>query len=325
MAATREFEKRMCQRAEMWKEEGDWVPLPLATGERYVLILFSGHRRYGDISSWLEWDGRICPIPIDLAVCKKHGNGFDFQLWERLIRARRVVGSHAGPPCETFTEARWIFCPDLPEDKQPRPLRDALDAWGMTDRRPDEVQQVSIGTWLMLIALRISLLVLLYGGCCSLEHPRGPLTQTKRWCVWYSGFIKEILKLRCTQTCTFLQGPLGKAYAKPTRLLLGRMHRLPGQIYASYNPLWRATQVLGGREGRTWRTTAAKEYPVELSRLIANAFLEHSDDLASEGETLEPDGLQEALAHLTKGWDPYLHDAANHQMQSDYNPNVALG
>ena len=325
IAATRQFEKQMCREVCEWEQTDDWIPRPLSLGERYVLVLFSGHRRYGDICSWLEWDGRLRPIPIDLAISKQHGNAFDCHLWERLIRARKVVGAHSGPPCETYTEARWLYCPELPEDKQPRPLRDTCDPWGMTDRRPDEVQQVSIGTWLMLIALRITLLVLLHGGCSSLEHPRGPVPGGRRWCIWHSAFVAEILKLRCTRTCTFMQGPLGKEYAKPTTLLLGRMHRLPGQIFASYQPHWRPTQVLGGRDGSTWKTTAAKAYPSELSRLIANAFLEHSEDLISDGETPEPDGLSEALANLTKGWDPYLQDAQGHMMQSDYNPHVAQG
>ena len=236
-----------------------------------------------------------------------------------------MIGSHCGPPCETYTEARWLVCEDLPADRQPRPLRDVVDPWGLTDRRPDEVQQVSFGTWLMLIALRISLLVLLHGGCCSLEHPRGPLSSSRKWSIWLSGFMKEILNLKCTQICTFLQGPLGRDYAKPTRLLLGRLHQLPGVIYASYQRNWKATQVLGGREGNSWRATAAKEYPVELSRLIATAFLMHSADTESEGEAQDPEGLQQALDHLTHNWDPYHTASSGMMMQGDYNPQVSTG
>ena len=70
VAATRQFEVDMCKRAASWIEMDDWIPRPLAQGQRYVLIFFSGHRRFGDICSWLEWEGNIQPIPIDLAICK---------------------------------------------------------------------------------------------------------------------------------------------------------------------------------------------------------------------------------------------------------------
>ena len=47
----------------------DWVqvPPPLSQGQKYFLVLFSGHRRFGDISSWLQWEGQVIPISIDLA------------------------------------------------------------------------------------------------------------------------------------------------------------------------------------------------------------------------------------------------------------------
>ena len=57
----------------------------------------------------------------------------------------------------------------------------------------------------------------------------------------------------------FLQGPLGQPFAKPTSILAGRVPALPGIIYGLYQPRWKPTERLGGKEsnGTAWRTAKA--------------------------------------------------------------------
>eukprot|EP00438_Fugacium_kawagutii_P008299 Skav206322 [mRNA] locus=scaffold1420:111633:116027:+ [translate_table: standard] len=108
MAEIRGWEPRRLEAAHGWQPSFDWVPRPFSRGEAYALILFSGHRRDGDIATWLSHFGHLTPICVDLAVHHEAGNVMRDQPWVQLIRARRVKAAHAGPPCETYTLARWI-------------------------------------------------------------------------------------------------------------------------------------------------------------------------------------------------------------------------
>ena len=84
-----------------WNPAYDYVPYPMSDQTKFLLILFSGHRREGDIASWLHGREGLQAIPIDVAIDPHYGNVLDAKLWVDLIRARRVIGTQAGPPCET--------------------------------------------------------------------------------------------------------------------------------------------------------------------------------------------------------------------------------
>ena len=101
------LEQKIRNEVPMWRPNFDWIPRPLVQDQKYFLIFFSGHRRYGDIASWLHWDARLTPIAIDLAIDSVVGDVLENGLWQRLIVARKVAGGHGGPPCETYSAARW--------------------------------------------------------------------------------------------------------------------------------------------------------------------------------------------------------------------------
>ena len=100
-------EAEIKQEANQWRPHHDWVPRPLATGEKFFLNLFSGHRRDENPTSRLHWDGRVVPISVDFGGDGEAGDALQLDLWVRLIAASKVIGAHAGPPCETHTAARW--------------------------------------------------------------------------------------------------------------------------------------------------------------------------------------------------------------------------
>ena len=68
------LECRLKDEIKLWTADFNWVPRPMATGEKFFLVFFSGHRRWGDISSWFHWEGTVTPVAIDLAVSKNHGD-----------------------------------------------------------------------------------------------------------------------------------------------------------------------------------------------------------------------------------------------------------
>lgn len=54
------LEKQLKNDADRWQPNCAWIPKPLVQDQKYFLIFFSGHRRWGDIASWmivdaLEW------------------------------------------------------------------------------------------------------------------------------------------------------------------------------------------------------------------------------------------------------------------------------
>ena len=263
---TAAFEQRRCREVLEWSPNFDWVPRPLSHGQKYFLILFSGHRRIGDMASWFHWNTNIQPICIDRAIHEKHGNVMNEDHWMAMARARRLVGGHAGPPCETYSAARW-----LPTEGGifPRSLRTSQDPWGCDYRQLHEVWQGHVGTILMLAAIRILTWIYVYGGSISLEHPRGEHDSPMKWSIWESGFLKQLLLAADAKLITFLQGPLGQNFPKPTTLFAARLPDLAPQIFSQYDLQWRPTETLGGKANGVWRTSKAKVYPEKLCRALA--------------------------------------------------------
>ena len=315
--ATCELEQNLNCRNVGWQPNYDWVPHPLSCGTRYFLIFFSGHRRFADIASWMTWQGDVQPLCLDLAIDAQYGDVMQDQLWRRLIAARRVAGAHAAPPCETYTLARWL---EVKDATAPRPLRDSASPWGKDDLTLAEVTQCHVGTVLMLRALQLLLLVYCHGGSISLEHPKGANNENGRWTIWDSAFMKQLLLLPQVFRIDFIQGPLGQPFTKPTSMLVGRLEHFAWRLYSHYQPNWRPSEWLGGKEkgGRAWRTAKAKAYPPAMCKVIAEAHLEFASQLGTEGFEQEPEELAEAVKALNPGFDPYLKAAKGATMTSDY-------
>ena len=142
--------------------------------------------------------------------------------------------------------------------------------------------------------------------------------------MWKSGYVKRLLQGCDFKTITFLQGPLGRPYAKPTTFLVARMPDLAFAIFREYQPFWRPTQVLGGRnaDGKTWATSAAKEYPQKLCQIMATEFLRYHDVIQTHGHCEFPDELQIAIDSLTS-WDPYMTGVSD-QMRADYDMKASV-
>ena len=313
---TRVFEQQMHDRAKQWLPCDEFVPPPFADRVVYALILFSGHRRWSDIGSWLSWDGTLCPICVDLAIDQTWGNILSDAHWIDLIRGGRIVAGHAGPPCETYSLARWL---EWEGSLFPRPLRTGQDPWGRYQRTLKEIVQCSVGTTLMLQALKLLLLIHLHGGCWTLEHPRGPATSDHQWGIWLSGFVAEIRTICEVDLLTMLQGPLGQPFPKPTCLLYGRLSQLPAKIYSFYDRSWRPKTFLGGRDESGWKTAAAKAYPARLCQALAESYIEFAQGAKFESNVPVSAEAEQAILHLTGHWDPYMPDAKGGTMAADYH------
>ena len=116
------------------------IPHPCAK-ERIFLHVFSGRRREGDLQFFMEKlydqlcaDGTtLCVVSLDLIIDQQWGNvrqETTQTFWLEGVRAGWVCGALCGPPCETWSQARFV---DAATDQQPlprhgpRPLRDIFE------------------------------------------------------------------------------------------------------------------------------------------------------------------------------------------------------
>ena len=154
----------------------------------------------------------------------------------------------------------------------------------------------------------------------QLGAPKGPQRQfTEMVCM----VLRLCARASEIQTICMLQGPLGQSFAKPTRLLLGRLPWMAEMLYQAYDRKWVATENLGGwnQEQGEWNTAKAKAYPVRMSQTMAAAYHRYVESIAVEGHEPEPHNLEPALKALAS-WDPYADDGKSSFMKSDYHPNM---
>ena len=108
------------------------MPKPMGAKFRYILHLFAGVRRKGDLHSIMQAlqvpDGHaFFPASIDVVLCSKRGDltarsAQDF--WIEASQRRAIAAVIGGPPCESGSIARWRFYIEL---CGPRPIRDGMD------------------------------------------------------------------------------------------------------------------------------------------------------------------------------------------------------
>eukprot|EP00438_Fugacium_kawagutii_P033935 Skav230284 [mRNA] locus=scaffold2091:267127:269969:- [translate_table: standard] len=319
------LEITLCSQVPEWTVPVIDVPRPLATNRRFILLLFSGHRRPHDIANWVAWKTDLQPLCVDTAIDRDAGNIFHSHQWINLVRSRTVVAAHAAPPCETYSDARWNPASGDSVSSAPRPLRSSAYPWGMPGRSRKEVRQCLYGTILMLRALSILALVYACGGCFSLEHPRGSAEGGVKWSIWHSAMVKLFVRAPSINTVTFLQGPLGRPYSKPTTFLCARMSSFASAVYAAYQPGWRPSQVLTGRTMGGWATTQAKEYPSKLCEIIADQFSAFASSARMDGHEDVPTELHRIIDILGAPWDPYELDPQRTMMMADFQPGLLSG
>ena len=154
-------------------------------------------------------------------------------------------------------------------------LAERAKAWGLATKGLTR----NLGHGAPTTMVKILLWVYAFGGSFTLEHPRGDSEGSMRWSIWRSAFMKQLLQAADMKLITFLQGPLGQCFPKPTTLLAARLPGLAEQLFSEYDLTWRAMEWLGGKTGNVWRTAKAKVYPMKLCKVLAAAHMQHASTL----------------------------------------------
>ena len=245
---------------------------------RVVLHAFSGRRRPGDIQFFLEQmynstDGTVLHVvSLDLMTDKTWGDASrpeTQRFWRRAADEGKVHGFLAGPPCETWSQARFVTDG---KSHGPRPVRSATQLWGLEAMSLRELEQVITGNDLLQFSFDMMLRLYFSDGFGVMEHPDEPQEEYKP-SIWKLPIMDIFRAIANFREIGFGQGLLGAPSPKPTRLLVLNLPELLTSLRCHHlmkDPPKRSS--IGKHCDGTWKTAYLKEYPPAMSRALAVEF-----------------------------------------------------
>jgi len=220
----------------------------------------------------------LCVVSLDLIIDRDWGNvrrPATQAFWLHGVKSGWVCGALCGPPCETWSQARYA---NHPEDhgrecrQGPRPLRDISELWGFSSLSIREALQVATGNELLLFSLELLFSLACVEGFGVLEHPQEPEDET-RPSIWRLALTRLLMRFPGTEIFDLAQGLLGAWSPKPTRLLALNLPFLRKQLREHHitKELPKRSAIGKGVDG-AWKTSPLKEYPPAMNRALAFSF-----------------------------------------------------
>lgn len=290
----------------------------LPTAYRYVLHVFSGVRRDGDLHGALLQltppDGAtIFPISIDIVLSPQHCDLLDPQQQKRWLdwaKEGAVYMAIGGPPCETWSVSRLRW---LEEHEGPRPLRDGgrtMDyIWALPQLRVREARQVRVANALLQFCILLFLLQVLNHGIAILERPdepgpRGMLVPPSIWRLPLMQFIKSASTVFPIH---IKQGYWNALSPKPTLLLVTVPKTTGPEILKCLEDFRVRADLpppitMGKASKHTFNTAALKRYPRALCQgmaAIAERFVENIPYVHAETDKILPTAQALRQVYLT--------------------------
>eukprot|EP00438_Fugacium_kawagutii_P024169 Skav230770 [mRNA] locus=scaffold1473:53099:63334:- [translate_table: standard] len=315
-----------------WKEFPPERPLPYfrdvdGTPCLLLLHLFSGRRRAGDFHAHVRaWSTRqsfrVFILSLDTAVSVHFGNlalhSCNWQMVHSLYSHGQVCGTLSGPPCETFSEARFNNLAE-PQAVQldgsvlparhvgPRPLRSADRPFGLDFLTLKELAQLQVGSEFCLQTLLALGFHLAFGGLFTCEHPAAPRDQ-ERPTMWRMAITQCLLQHPNVTLDFFEQFRWGATAVKPTHLLHGNIPRFRRSMWsvADVDAERPTSGAIGRDDTGSFRTSAHKEYPAGFSLGISRAFTDQLSDQIRAGHICEVD----RPAPVVLGWIRDVHEVS---------------
>ena len=237
--------------------------------------LFSGHRRFSDVQECLERKG-FSMISVDIIFNVTLGDlnrPETFALFKRAIEENVIQGIVAGPPCETWSRARGQPLPD--GSSGPRVLRTNAKPFGKLDLSKREDEQVTFGTRLLAVAVKLLCVALAHGKTGVLEHPAGDDNEPHLVSIWKTAILRLLQLFPRVTKVRVLQGHYGGKTVKPTDLLLVNVTDRAEELFLQQRTtaLPTATAIGKNHEGK-WKTAVLKAYPPDFCEAIATLCAE---------------------------------------------------
>ena len=161
-------------------------------------------------------------MSLDTAISPVLGNldqrSESWQTLQSLYLQGRIAATISGHPCETYSSARWHPPPEgADQGKWPRPLRTALQLFGIDHRTLKELRQTRAGTAFFHQTLWTLACHVAFGGLFVEEHPGIPLQEIHP-SVWRSALSKLFRQHPDVVLHEIAQWKFGAATVKTDRL-----------------------------------------------------------------------------------------------------------
>ena len=147
-----------------------------------VLHFFSGQRRLGDFQDWLDQALAVVHYPvwvisldvaIDAKLCELSCSGGVARWLDLAIAGRVVCHGPRGPPCETWSVARWNGGSRV-TGAGPRAVRSSEHLWALHGLGSGGRRQVALGNALLRTIILFLAAARVYGFAAVMEHPQVP-------------------------------------------------------------------------------------------------------------------------------------------------------
>eukprot|EP00435_Cladocopium_sp_Y103_P037245 s1928_g9.t2 len=137
---------------------------------------YSGYRREGDLQHhidhhWIQGSIQIFCLSVDFCIQRTGGDlstPSSREWWKARILSGAIAGVGGGPPCESYSAARYL-------PNGPVPLRSAEYIDGLPYNNARGWVQTLLGSRLMKFLIEMLLICAQVGACGFLEHPAYPL------------------------------------------------------------------------------------------------------------------------------------------------------
>ena len=255
-----------------------------------VVHLFSGRRRHGDFHSALhqlaegaKW--QVIVLSLDTAVSLEFGNLMQGTAsWDTvtsLYLSGRVSATLCGPPCETFSEARFTEAPSG-FARWPRPLRSASRLFGLELLSTRELRQCAVGSAFFMQCVWALCVHVAKGGMFIAEHPAMPLDPT-RPSIWTSPMIQLLLQLPDLKLFHVAQFRWGAEAVKPTGLLVWSLPFFHRDLHSEVlrDVVKPTAAAIGKDDSGQFKTAKHKEYPMQFCRALAKTLAQQFSRLVN--------------------------------------------
>ena len=300
-----------------------------------IVHLFSGRRRVDDFHDKLAnlvrgrpYDVHI--LSLDTAICKTTGNlaqsSATWKSLESLLSKGAISGGLAGPPCETFSAARY----NEPSEEEkaagqrwPRPLRTAEWPWGLQDLACKELRQLSVGSSLALQTLVVLVWLAAQGGMFLVEHPAPPQEPWKV-SIFRTSIVVLLRSIPGIHLNIYCQGDWGASSTKPTGILSLNAPTLRSAMLRWRAPTPHSQRVtsIGRAQSGEFRTKHLKEYPIAFASGLAQCVADTLQRKFRQGEVRLSDPSQADVQWVEAALETVTVIQPEGQMLPDYQPEL---